>query len=135
MRRFLGLATLLFIAGLAQGQPASGLPNGAVARLGVHRLRLPDVISEAAFTPDQRTLVVAFNERKEQEANVVLFDVATGFERKRLEIINARGLAIARDKPLMVVHTTKGFELWDLAAEKRIRQWAYPEKTYNASSI
>jgi WD40 repeat protein len=111
------------------------LPDGAVARLGVHRLRVPATIFDAAFSQDQRTFVVVFLEQKKKEPNVILFDVATGLPRKRLDIFTARHLAVAKDNPLMVLDSTKGFELWDLAAEKFVRRWGYPELAYNPSGL
>jgi WD40 repeat protein len=111
------------------------LPDGAVARLGVHRLRVPATIFDAAFSQDHRTFVVVFHEQKENEPNVILFDVATGLARKRLDIFTARHLAVAKDKPLMVLDSTKGFEVWDLDTEKFVRRWSYPELAYNTSVL
>ena len=129
------LAYLLLMATLAQAQEKSALPEGAVARLGVHRLRVPGAIFDAAFTPDQRTFVVVFHERNEKQPNVILFDVATGLERKRLDVASARHVAMARHNPLMVLDSTKGFEVWDVVAEKLIKQWRYPDLAYNTSVL
>src|SRR5258708_3123003 len=145
MRLHIGLALgfLLVTGSLTPAQEKAALPDGALARLGVHRLRVQGQIFDSAFTPDGRTLVVVFHEvvtvpslqPKPEKPNVVLFDVATGLERKRLDIRSARHVAMARDKPLMVLDSTKGFELWDVAAEKFIRRWKYPELAYNADVL
>src|SRR5437773_2459243 len=99
-RRFLAIGCLLLFASIAPAQDA--LPDGAVARIGQHRLCVEGAISSTAFSPDGRTLVVAFAARDNQPS-VVLFDVATGLERKRLNIRGAKLVAIARNKPHVAV--------------------------------
>src|SRR5437763_11210577 len=79
----------------AQEKPA--LAQGAVARLGMSRLRLPGML-DTAFSPDGRTFVITFRATKEDPRSVVLFDVATGLERKRLDIRDAYRVAMARHK-------------------------------------
>jgi WD40 repeat protein len=121
----LGWVALVTTTTTAQEKPA--LPEGAVARYGVQRLRVTANIVDTAFTPDGRTLVVVCQEQDEKKPNVVLFDVATGLERKRLEIFKAHHVAVAAYKPLMVLDTSAGFEVWDLAADKRVQKWSYPQ--------
>lgn len=136
MQRFAWLALGYALASnVAVAQEQASLPEGAVARLGVHRLRVAASILDMAFTPDQRTLVVAFRAIGGQPPNVILFDVATGVERKRLEIVEARRLAIARDKPLMAVITEQFFEVWDLTAEKRLWQQRPPPGAFNPQAL
>src|SRR5437870_853092 len=101
MRRhgWLALAYVLASANVSAAQEKPALPAGAVARLGTHRLRVPAEITGTAFTPDHRTFVVVYREQDEKKANVVLFEVATGLERKRLDVCNARHAAMARHRP------------------------------------
>ena len=134
-RHLLALACTVLIASSASAQGTPTLPEGALLRLGVHRLRVAGAIADHAFSPDQRTLVVAYDEKDPKKPNVVLFDVATGLERKRLNIRGAQHLAMARHKPIMAVDTYHGVEVWDLAKERRIRQWDYPECVDAASAL
>ena len=134
MRCGIGSALVcMLMATIAPAQEKTAMPEGAVVRLGVHRLRVPAAILSAAFTPDQRTFVVVY--REENAPNVLLFDVATGLLRKRLDIRNAHHVGMARHKPLMVVDTKKGFEVWDVAAEKRVQQLPYPEAVYYRDAL
>ena len=117
--------------GFASAQDKAALPEGAVARLGIQRLRVPGSVFAAAFTPDQRTLAVSFHEGSDATPNVALFSVATGLQHKRLDIAGSRILAMARTKPLVAVMTIKGaetwFEIWDLSTQKRLKQWVFPK--------
>lgn len=131
MRRLLGLALgyLLSISPLATAGEKLALPDGAVARLGEHRLRVPNAIRDAQFTPDGRTFLVVILAGKSQEPTFVYFDVATGLERerKRLPVRKAGYVCLAERKPLVAFSTEEGFEVWDLAAEKLVQRWAEPK--------
>ena len=89
----LAFSGILLSALPAVAQEMNALPNGAALRIGVHRLCVAGGITDFGFTPDHRTLVVAYDESDPKKFNVVLFDVATGLERKRLKI---RGAAPSR---------------------------------------
>ncbi len=110
------------------------LPEGAIARLGVHRMRVDRPILDSAFAPDGRTFVVVCDE-KDGRPNVILFDVASGLERKRLDIFGARHIAMARHKPLMAVDANQHLEVWDLSTEKRLKQWDAPIWKGKASAL
>ena len=85
MRRHGWLALTCVLAGatITAAQEKLPLPEGAVARLGVSRLRVPGHLLDSAFSPDGRTFVITFYVKKDDQPNVVLFDVVTGLERKR----------------------------------------------------
>ena len=100
MLRSATLTCLLLSAALAAAQEKSRLPDGAAARLGVHRLRVPGAIRDSALTPDGSRLAVSFHQATEKEPNVAVFDTATGFSRKPLPIVNAQHLKMARTRPL-----------------------------------
>ena len=128
----LALACVLAGATITAAQEKPAMPQGAVARLGVSRLRVPHMILDSAFSPDQRTFVVVIHT---QDPNVFLFDVATGLERKRLDIREARRVAMARHKPLMAVITEQRIELWDLAGEKCLWHRRRPLEAFYAQAI
>lgn len=134
-RHLLALGCVLFITTLAAAQEKAKLPVGAALRIGVHRLRVAGPIADYAFTPDQRTLIVAYDEPNLRKPNLVLFDVATGLERQRLPITGAKYLAMAKHKPLLAVDTFNGIEVWDVATLKRVRQWDFPECIDEASAL
>src|SRR4029453_12933763 len=92
-------------------------------------------ILDPAFSPDGRTFVVTFHAKQEDQRNVVLFDVATGLERKRLDIRNAYHVAMALHKPLMALDTNKGVEVWDLATEKLVKQWTHPDLGWSTNAV
>lgn len=135
MRISLLVLLLLAVAGPAHAQEKPALPDGAVALLGTHRLRVSAEITGTAFTPDHRTFVVVYREPDEKKPNVVLFNVATGLERTRLDVCNARHLAMARHKPLLALTTDKGLEVWDLAAEKRVQQLPYSKLAWYTRTL
>lgn len=135
MRPFLALGCLILITAPTSAQQKAKLPDGAVVQIGMPRLRVAGNITDHAFSPDQCTLVVIHDEKDVHKPNVVLFDVATGLERKRLPIRGAQHIAMARDKPLMVVDSYHGIEVWDLAADKRVQQWDFPECVDEAGAV
>src|ERR1019366_6034140 len=126
------LGWMLRITATAAGQEK--LPASAVARLGVARVGAAGGGLGPPFPPGGRKLVVAF-ETKDRQPNVILFDIATGLERKRLNIRACRHIAMARHKPWMAVDTDLGFEVWDLAKEARVQEWEYPECVDAASAV
>lgn len=132
------LLSLLTSASLATAQGELVLPKGAVARLGVHRLRVAGQIFTNAFTPDGRTLVVAHTtpsspsqsgKEVPDPPNIVLFDTTTGRVRKRL---NLRGhiVTMAKEKPVMALAGGKGIEIWDIEKEKPLVSCKLPENVY-----
>src|ERR1043165_1319749 len=129
------LGWVLLVASVAESQEKSALPTGAVAQLGAHRWRLPGSVMDSAFSPDQATLVVLFREQSTGKRLAALFDVATGLERRQLDLVSADRIAIARHKPLMATYGNQGFELWDLKTERRLRRWFHPPKTFNATAL
>jgi WD40 repeat protein len=137
MRRhgWLALAWVLAGATITAAQEKPALPDGTVARLGMPRLRVSGRIFDTAFSPDGRTFVILSHGKKEEQSNVVLFDVATGVELKRLDIRDPRNVAMARHKPLMVVDANKGFEVWDLATAKLVKQWPYPAAGWSTTAL
>src|SRR5262249_22243132 len=62
-------------------------------------------------------------------------DIATGLERKRLDVRGAHLIAMARQKPVLAVASNDGIEAWDLAADRRLRQWDYPECVDEANAL
>ncbi|MCI0377681.1 MAG: WD40 repeat domain-containing protein [Gemmataceae bacterium] len=136
MRRhvWLPLACVLASATITAAQEKPALPEGSVARLGVPRLRVPEGIFDTGFSPDGRTFVI-ISRGKDGPWNVVLFDVATGLERKRINIRDHHEVAMARHRPVMVVITTKGFEVWDLATEKLVNQWPHPAPVWSTTAL
>src|SRR5262245_42259904 len=111
MRQHLLIGFGWIILATASAAAQDKLPEGAAFRIGTHRLRVTGSISDFAFTPDHRTLVVAYEEHDKKKPNVVLFDVATGLERSRLAVRGVQHLDMARDKPWMVVDSNDGVEL------------------------
>jgi WD40 repeat protein len=79
--------------------------------------------------------VVAYEESDAKIPNVVLFDVATGRERKRLNVRGVSRLAMAAHKPILALDTHSGIEAWDLSNDKRLQQWDYPECVDEASAL
>lgn len=131
MQRHICLAVgcVMLVTTVAAAQEKPALPDGAVARLGVHRLRVPTWIRDAAFMPDGRTFVVIIGAGKANEPTLVYFDVATGLERerKRLPIRKSGSINLAEQKPIAAFSTDEGFEVWDFAAEKLLQRWAEPK--------
>ncbi len=134
-RHLLALGCFILMTSMAAAQEKAKLPDGAALRIGKHRLRVGGAIADYAFTPDHRTLIVAYDEKDPRQPNIVLFDVATGLERTRLAVRGAKHIAMARHKPMMAVDSYDGVELWDVAAEKRLRQWDFPECVDEASAV
>ncbi|MBI2807553.1 MAG: WD40 repeat domain-containing protein [Planctomycetes bacterium] len=132
--RWLVLLCVLAGATVTTAQERLTLPPGAVARLGASPLRVPEGIIDSAFSTDRRTLVIIFHGAKDQ-CNLVLFDVSTGLERKRLNVRQAQRLALARQKPWMVVDTPAGFEVWNLATEKLVRKWPHPAPGWRTTGL
>jgi WD40 repeat protein len=42
---------------------------------------------------------------------------------------------MARHKPLMALDTNKGFEVWDLATEKLVKQWTHPDLGWSTNAV
>lgn len=129
-------ATIFLLAGTSVvAQEKLQLPDGAVAQLGVHRLRVPNHVRDFVLSPDGSTLIVAIPPKKENESSVLLFDTSTGFVRKRLALRSAHRLAISQDRNALAIDTGTSVELWDLAKEERIRSVAYADTANSANSL
>ena len=82
-----GVLTFVF-AGVAPAQPpVSGLPAGAVARLGHTRLRHADKPTQVAFAPDSKTFITGG-----EDGTVRVWSVATG---EQLSILQKPGLSVS----------------------------------------
>ncbi|MGH2548887.1 MAG: WD40 repeat domain-containing protein, partial [Thermomicrobiales bacterium] len=116
-------------------QEAPPLPKGAVARVGVHRMRVPGNIRDSAFTVDGHSFVVVHEPTDEQKENVTIFDVASGLARRRLPISYTYSIAVAGESSRMAVWANEGIQLWDMKTEKLVRKWKVPMGANSESAI
>ncbi len=137
MRRQIGVALAFILLNNLHvtSQEKTPLPAGAIAQLGTHRLRSAQGIQDFVLTPDGKSLIVVLQRYKENESNVLVFDVKTGLPRKRLAIVGANRLAIAAERNRLAVDTGKAVEIWDLDKETCIRNIAYSAPAQYAYSL
>jgi RNA polymerase sigma factor (sigma-70 family) len=93
------------------------LPPGAVARLGTLRFRHRTKVTDIAFAPNGRTLAAV-------AGNVLLWDVATGLERRELEKSSfGRGVTFAPDGKILATATNSAILYWDPATGRQLRRF------------
>jgi RNA polymerase sigma factor (sigma-70 family) len=103
------------------------LPPGSVARLGTVRFRHDGEATALAFAPDGATLASVCS------GEVILWDSATGRERRRLPIqVTGGGLGTGPldfspdGRILAVADPREGLSLWDAAGGERLRTLPLP---------
>jgi RNA polymerase sigma factor (sigma-70 family) len=102
------------------------LPEGAMARLGTVRLRHNYTPTDAAFTPDGKTVIVG-----DTGGNIVFWDVATANEIRKLQD-DRNGifaLALSADGKTLAAGANKNLLLWDVATGKLLSQTEVTNET------
>lgn len=99
--------------------------------LRAHPVALP---RSAAFSPDGKTLAVGIADRQVDVSEVMLWDVATGRERKRLALGNCMDesyiyyLTFSRDgRTLAAIETYSTIHLWDIASGDKMARFDWDD--------
>jgi WD40 repeat protein len=129
MKRFLLALCLSVAATPVQAAPharadahGDSLPDGALARLGTLRFRIPLGVKVAALAPDGKTVAAANSE----EPWVYLLDAATGQDLRGLALEpreSVRALTFSADGSTLAVAAGDHLTLFDPATGKQLRQW------------
>lgn len=114
MRQQLALAFLVLGAASAAGQEKTTLPEGALTRLGVHRLRITANVHATSFGRAGDSICALCYVNGKTQA--IAYDLKTGFERKRW-LMDEVPIAVAQAQPLALVNP---LDLWDLEKGERI---------------
>jgi RNA polymerase sigma factor (sigma-70 family) len=107
------------VAEVRRDRRGDPLPAGALARLGTIRFRHTDMVSDAVFSRDGKTLITG-----DRSGRVVFWDAVTGKELRRFQAEHmVCSLAVSPDGKTLAVAGYDNIRLWDLATVKLLRQW------------